>query len=76
MVLLNAAHLPPGSVIGNPLASSTGWGGRLPCAHLERHATQDLESACPRAMRSARPNMLRTGNHPSVGARDVFIPAC
>ena len=25
MVLLNAAHLPPGSVIGSPVSSSAGW---------------------------------------------------
>ena len=38
MVLLNAAHLPPGLPIGSPLASPAGWGGQLPPAHWERHA--------------------------------------
>ena len=37
-----------------PLASSAGWGGRLPPGHAERHATQGLGSASPLARFSAR----------------------
>lgn len=41
------------------LSSSVGCGGRPPIGQTERHATQDLGSACPLARRSARSNMQR-----------------
>ena len=73
MVLLNAVHLPPGSVIGSPLARSAGSGGpRFPPAHSERHATQNLGSMCPLARCSARSN-VQDVHKPSVGVRDGYL---
>ena len=70
-MLLNAAHLLPGSVIGRPLASCAGWGGGFTPAHSERHTTQDLGSTCPLARCSARSSMQQTCTNPP-GAQDVY----
>ena len=69
MGLLNASHLPPGVVIGGPLARFAGLGGRLFPTHSERHVTQDLGSARPRAMRPARANMQASCTNPPWGHR-------
>ena len=65
MALLPAAHLPPRSVVGSPLVSSGGWGGRIPSAHADWHATQGLGSVCPLATRSAWYSIQRTCTNPS-----------
>ena len=71
MVLLNAAYLPPGSVIGSPLASSPRWGDRFPPAHSDWHAAQDLGSTCPLTRFRSFKNAADV-HKPSVGARDGY----
>ena len=70
---LKPSTSPPGSVIGGPLASSAGWGGRLPPTYSDWHETQELGSIYPIARRSACSNMQQTFTNPPWGTRNEYL---